>query len=67
MRLLWAAAMFSIIAMHALPVAICRLLLAPRFHRAAYRATRVMLYALAGLLCLLVIYLFYAVIHPERF
>jgi len=26
-----------------------------------------MLYALAALLCLLVIYLFYAVIHPERF
>jgi len=26
-----------------------------------------MLYVLVALLCLLVIYLFYAVIHPERF
>jgi len=26
-----------------------------------------MLYVLGALLCLLVIYLFYAVIHPERF
>jgi K+-transporting ATPase KdpF subunit len=46
---------------------VSRLLLAGAFQRPAYRTTAMMLYVLAALVGLLVIYLFYAVIHPERF
>jgi hypothetical protein len=44
-----------------------RLLLAREVLRAPHRAAMMMLYLLAGFVCLLVFYLFYAVIHPERF
>jgi K+-transporting ATPase KdpF subunit len=44
-----------------------RVRLAGRLLRRHPQAATVMLYALSALCALLVVYLFYAVVHPERF